>query len=118
MIRRPRSSPLFPTPTLSRSGLLMGFPLSLPLVVHELMSGGSEVRGLIDFLTTGGDGSSTSLPVRLAVVGLRVLSWPLTGLITTAPLAAIGAAVLVVASAIWLGRRGGPAAFVDPSPAH
>ena len=42
-----------------------------------------------------------ALPVRILVVGLRVLAWPLTGLITHAPIAAPGRGGLVVAALAW-----------------
>jgi hypothetical protein len=40
------------------------------------------------------------------VIGARVVSWPLTGLFTDAPLASLVATGIVIAIAIWLGRFG------------
>jgi hypothetical protein len=54
----------------------------LPLVVNELTTGGSELRAALDYLAGGRAGAETPIPVRFGIVGLRVLSWPLTGLIT------------------------------------
>ena len=73
----------------------------LPLLVHELGSGFSETRAALDFVAGGSRGDGPPLLVRLVVVPLRVLSWPLTGLITTAPIAAILAALAVVAVLAW-----------------
>lgn len=72
-----------------------------PLAVHELSNDFSETRAAIDFVTGGGEPSGTALPARLAVVAIRVLSWPLSGLITDAPVAALLAAALVVVLVTW-----------------
>src|SRR4029453_12848280 len=61
----------------------------LPLAVHELGNDFSEVRAALDFIRGGGEPSAMALPFRLLVVALRVLAWPLTGLITDAPIAAL-----------------------------
>ena len=92
-----------------RAGLLAAVLLGLsylPLAVHELSADFSETRAAIGFITGGGEPSSTALPVRILIVGLRVLAWPLTGLVTEAPIAALLAASLVVAFAIWRARAG------------
>ena len=73
----------------------------IPLLIHEVASDFSELRGAAAFLAGGGAPSSLSLPVRLAIVALRVLAWPLTGLVTDAPLAALAATSLVVAILVW-----------------
>jgi hypothetical protein len=78
----------------------------VPLAIHELGSGGSELRAAASFLVGGGGSSSVALPVRLPIVALRVLGWPLAGLITAAPLATILAAGLVTGLAIWRGWLG------------
>jgi 4-amino-4-deoxy-L-arabinose transferase-like glycosyltransferase len=72
----------------------------VPLAIHELTSGGSETRAALAFLT-GGSPADIGLPARLPIVGLRVLAWPLTGLITSAPIAALLSAALVVTLAVW-----------------
>ena len=78
----------------------------LPLVVNELTTGGSELRAALDYLA-GGRGAETPIPIRFGIVGLRVLSWPLTGLITDGFLAAVVASAAVVAIAVWRSRAGG-----------
>jgi Dolichyl-phosphate-mannose-protein mannosyltransferase len=75
----------------------------LPLAVHEASSSGSEIRAAIAFVTSGGGGTSVSLLARLPIVGLRVLGWPLTGLITDAPIPTILAAAFVIGLAAWRG---------------
>ena len=74
----------------------------VPLAIHELGSDASELRAAVAFVVDGGP-ASIALPARLPIVGLRVLGWPLAGLITTAPLATILAAALVVGLAVWRG---------------
>jgi 4-amino-4-deoxy-L-arabinose transferase-like glycosyltransferase len=80
----------------------------LPLALNELTTGGSELRAALDYLAAGGRGSETAIPVRFVIVGLRVLSWPLTGLITDGFIAAMVASAAVVAIAVWRARAGRP----------
>ena len=82
-------------------GLLLLILSYVPLLVHELQTNFSEVQAALAFLSGGGEPSSMSLPVRFLVVGLRVLAWPLVGLITEAPVAAILAAAGVIAAVGW-----------------
>jgi hypothetical protein len=72
----------------------------VPLAVHELTSGGSEFRAALDFLV-GGTSSDVALPARLPIVAFRVVAWPLTGLITAAPILAVAATLLVVGLTAW-----------------
>jgi len=73
----------------------------VPLAIQLASTDFGEVRSAIGFLTGGGEPSATSLPVRVLVIGLRVLAWPLTGLLTDAPVAAILAAAGVVGAIVW-----------------
>ena len=75
----------------------------VPLAIHEAQSGASELRAAAAFLLGGGEPAATSLPARLPIVGLRVLGWPLTGLITAAPIATLLSSTLVVVLAVWRG---------------
>ena len=77
----------------------------VPLAIHELGSNVSETRAALAFVMGGGEGSAVSLPARLAIVAWRVLAWPLTGLVTEAPGAAVAAAILVVVSVAWRASR-------------
>ncbi|HET7703900.1 MAG TPA: glycosyltransferase family 39 protein [Candidatus Limnocylindrales bacterium] len=91
-------------------GLLSG----VPLLIHEVASGGAELRAAVAFVAGGGGEAAIGLPSRIPIVALRVLGWPLAGLITAAPVATVLVSLLVVASAVWLGwvRMVGP----GPSP--
>ena len=80
----------------------------LPLLVNELTTGGSELRAALEYLAAGRAGSEMAIPVRFVIVGLRVLSWPLTGLITDGFLAGVVASAAVIAIAIWRSRADGP----------
>jgi 4-amino-4-deoxy-L-arabinose transferase-like glycosyltransferase len=79
----------------------------LPLLVNELTTGGSELRAALDYVAGGRGGAETAIPVRFGIVGLRVLSWPLSGLITDGFVAAVVASATVIAIAVWRSRAGG-----------
>lgn len=79
----------------------------LPLLLNELTTGGTELRAALDYLAAGRSASDVAIPVRFAIAGLRVLSWPLTGLITEGFVAAALASVAVIAIAVWRSRAGG-----------
>jgi len=72
----------------------------VPLAINELTTGGSEVRAVIAYLSGGGS-TDVAIPVRVPIVGLRTLAWPLTGLVTAAPIAALVASAVVVGVAVW-----------------
>jgi 4-amino-4-deoxy-L-arabinose transferase-like glycosyltransferase len=81
----------------------------VPLAIHELTTEFSETRAALDFIGGGGEPSALALPLRLVVVTLRVLAWPLSGLITDAPVAALLCSALVVAFVVWRsGAASGP----------
>ena len=61
----------------------------LPLVVHELDERRIRAPGRDRLPGRGRRRASVGLPAALPIVGLRVLGWPLTGLITAAPVATI-----------------------------
>jgi len=88
------------------AGLALIAASYIPLVVSELGSGFAETRALVEFLFTDSDAGDPPLPVRLALVTLRVLSWPLTGLVTAQPAAAIIVAFAIVAILAWPVRAG------------
>lgn len=73
----------------------------VPLAAYELANGFAETRAAAEFFAAGGGASAVPLPVRLVIVALRVISWPLVGLITNAPIAALLATGLVVAVSVW-----------------
>lgn len=76
----------------------------LPLLVHEATTGGGEVRAALDYLAGGRDPGEVALPVRFGIVALRVVSWPLTGLITDGFVAGAVAALGTVAVVAWRWR--------------
>ena len=76
----------------------------VPLLVHELTTGFAEVRAALDYLGGGRDAGAAALPIRFGIVGLRVVSWPLVGLITAGFVAAVVAAALVIAIVVWRWR--------------
>ncbi len=90
-------------------GVLSVFAVAyLPLLVNELTTSGSELRAALEYLAAGGAGNETSIPVRFAIVGLRLLSWPLTGLITDGFIPGMLATGVVIAIAVWRSRANGP----------
>jgi len=80
----------------------------LPLIVNEATTGFSEARAALDYLAGGRTPGEAAIPVRFTIVGLRVVSWPLTGLITDRLVPAIVAVVSVVAITVSLGRAARP----------
>ena len=75
-----------------------------PLVLHEVTTGGLELRAAADYVLGGSGGSDVALPARLGIVGLRVVSWPLVGLITDGFVAAVVATCVIVAIVAWRWR--------------
>ena len=86
-------------------GLGVILVMFLPLIAHELQTGFLETRRVLDYLQ-GGDESQFGGP--LAAVGftlLRVVGWPIVGLVTDVPAAAaIVLAVTVGLAAVGLLR--------------
>ncbi len=79
----------------------------LPLVINEVTTGGSELRAAIAYVGQDRSGAETALPVRLVIVGLRVVAWPLTGLITTGVGVAAVATAAVGGIVAWRSRADG-----------
>ena len=88
-------------------GVVLLIASYVPLLIHELSTDFSESRAALAFVAGGGEPSSVNLLVRILVIGLRVLAWPLVGLVTESPVAAILAAAAVVASIAWRSVAGG-----------
>ena len=84
------------------------FVAYLPLIINEATTGFSETHAALDYLAGGRTTNEADVPVRFGIVGLRVISWPLTGLITQGFVAASLATVVVVVTAAWLARRPAP----------
>jgi 4-amino-4-deoxy-L-arabinose transferase-like glycosyltransferase len=93
-----RRRPLGPVPV----AILGTFAIAyLPLVSNELRNDFSETRAAFDFIGARGTAEEVSIPVRFGIVGLRVVSWPLTGLITDGFVAGALALLAVFAIVIW-----------------
>ncbi len=73
----------------------------LPLLVHELMNDFSETRAALAFIQAGGQPVALSLPARLLFVGLRIVAWPLSGLLTDHLVAGVFLGVAVIAGLAW-----------------
>jgi 4-amino-4-deoxy-L-arabinose transferase-like glycosyltransferase len=75
------------------SGLVVVALLFVPLLVHELQTGFEETRALLAYLRAGDEAGASPLGA-LAFTLLRVVGWPVIGLVTDAP--ALAAVVLAV----------------------
>jgi 4-amino-4-deoxy-L-arabinose transferase-like glycosyltransferase len=83
------------------AGLVLLVMSYVPLLIQMSSTDFGELRAAVAFLTGAGEPASTSLPVRIVVIALRVLAWPLAGLVTAAPVVAIAVATGVVAALAW-----------------
>jgi len=96
---------------IARAGLIGVALIALmyvPLAIHEVQHDFSETRAILAYVASGGEPATLDPVSRLLVVGLRVLAWPLTGLVTDAPEAAILAAIAVIAILAWRSRAADP----------
>lgn len=103
---------------LGRAGLAGAVILAagyVPLLVHEAQTGGAEIGAILGYLSGGGS-SDTSLLVRLLMVTLRVITWPVAGLLTGSVTASMAGLALVVALAAlaFLPARRAPLGDPDP----
>ncbi len=73
----------------------------VPLVIHELTTGFSEVEAALAYFRSGGDPPSEGPLVRFVLIEARVVTWPLVGLIVDGVTAAMVALVVVSAIAVW-----------------
>jgi hypothetical protein len=78
----------------------------LPLVIHELTNDFSETQAALDYLRGSGPPGANGPLVNFLVIGARVLSWPITGLLTDAGWVALVAVAVVIGITIWTGRVG------------
>jgi 4-amino-4-deoxy-L-arabinose transferase-like glycosyltransferase len=83
----------------------------LPLAVHELTTGFTETGAVLDYLREGGEPVALGPVARILFVAIRILAWPLTGLVTDAFVAAVVASAAVIAVLVWRARA--PARSVD-----
>ena len=73
----------------------------LPLVVHELTTNFAEVQAALAYIRDGGDPETQGPVGRFLLIGTRVISWPLVGLIVDGVAAAVVSLVGVVSIAMW-----------------
>jgi Dolichyl-phosphate-mannose-protein mannosyltransferase len=78
-------------------GLAIVAVLFVPVAIHELTSGFLETRRVLDYLSSG-DSQATDPLSAIVLTLLRIVGWPIVGLVTDAP----GAAALVLAAVIGL----------------
>jgi 4-amino-4-deoxy-L-arabinose transferase-like glycosyltransferase len=93
-----------------RSGLVgLGLVAAsfLPLVANELTTDFSEIGAALAYLGSGGQPSALGLLERFVVIAIRVVSWPIVGLLTDGLAAAVLAVVAVVAVVVWRSTAGG-----------
>lgn len=76
----------------------------VPLIANELTTGFSEASAAAAYIASDRSGTDVAIPIRFGIVALRVLSWPLTGLITDGFVAGSLATVAVIAITIWRWR--------------
>ncbi len=81
--------------------ILVGY---IPLLAYELGHDFAESRAALAFIVSGGTGVSISLPLRLVFVGLRILAWPLTGLLVDGLVIGVVASVAVASGLAWRTR--------------
>jgi 4-amino-4-deoxy-L-arabinose transferase-like glycosyltransferase len=87
----------------------------LPLLLHELGSSFDQTRAALDYLRAGGDAAGPGLLFRLLFVPLRIAAWPLVGLVTDAPAAAV---IAVLAAGVLVGWRVAAARGVEATAAR
>lgn len=78
----------------------------LPLLIHEVTTDFSEVHAALDYLQAGGERPALGPPARFLVIGGRIVSWPLSGLLTEAGVVALIAIIAVLAITLWAVRSG------------
>ena len=108
LVRRRRAGQ--PTTGLVRGGLgamvviAAGF---LPLLVHELGADFAETRAILGYVAGGGREAATGVLDRIVTVGLRSITWPVTGLITDRLVVSLIGALIVVTLGVIavMGRR-------------
>ena len=81
--------------------------LYIPLAINEAATGFSETRAALAFLAEGSPPDALDPVSRTLIVFLRVVAWPLVGLITDVPIPGLLVALGLAASAAWRWRARG-----------
>ncbi|MEZ0241306.1 MAG: ArnT family glycosyltransferase [Chloroflexota bacterium] len=80
--------------------------LFLPWFVSELQTGFQETQHLLAYVRGSGEPAAALGPsARLLLIVLRVIGWPLVGLITDVPIAATVVTALVIGLSVWRAVR-------------
>ncbi len=90
------------------AGLALVALLFVPLLVHELTHDFAETRGVLAYIAGGDPGPEGGPVAALVITLLRVVGWPLAGLVIATPIAAILllAVVIGLVGARWISARG------------
>jgi hypothetical protein len=76
--------------------------LFLPLAIHEFQTGFLETRRVLDYLGSGGDDGGGLDPFESLVFTLvRIVGWPLVGLVTDVPIGATLGFAIAVSLIAW-----------------
>jgi hypothetical protein len=81
--------------------------LFLPLIVHELQTGFLETQRVLDWIKGGDEGTGAGPIATLLFTLLRVVSWPIVGVVTDVP-AAAAIVLAVVVGLIAVGLKQAP----------
>lgn len=89
-------------------GLALVALLFVPLLVHELTHDFAETRGVLAYIAGGDPGPEGGPVAALVITLLRVVGWPLVGLVIAYPVTAILLLAVVVGlvGARWISARG------------
>ena len=85
----------------------------IPLVVHELTTDFAEVRAAVEYYESAREPSPFDPVTRTVIVGIRIVTWPLVGLITDAGPVALAALALVLAVIALRWRGAGTSAGLE-----
>ena len=76
----------------------------VPLLASELQTGFHESREALAFIAGGGQAVAPGPLLRMTFVTMRVLAWPLSGLLIDSLAVGVPAAVVVATFAVWRAR--------------
>jgi 4-amino-4-deoxy-L-arabinose transferase-like glycosyltransferase len=99
--RRPSSAERRALARIGLGGLGLIALSFVPLVIHELTTNFAEVQAALAYIRAGGEAETEGPVGRFLIIGTRVVSWPLVGLIVDGVVAAVVSLVAVASIAIW-----------------
>jgi 4-amino-4-deoxy-L-arabinose transferase-like glycosyltransferase len=102
-----------PLAGLVRGGLSAALVIAagyLPLLAHEVGHDFAETRAILAYVADGGREAAFGVADRIAMVGLRSVTWPVTGLLTDRlPVSMLAALVVILLAALAVTGRRRPA---------